>query len=140
MGMEAVPPSRHGASARQTPGPLLQANPGPRLRADWQIINHTIGLTPHAIEVLKALPRRSPRVSDEFERNEEGLQLCPEEGGAHAFPLPRYAPRADFEPVRAGVGHSRSHGPNRATAIRKSVMRYTSLSGNCLTNELAKLG
>jgi hypothetical protein len=60
--MEAVPPSRHGASARQTPGPLLQADPGPRLRADWQIINHTIGLTPHAIEVLKALPRAEARV------------------------------------------------------------------------------
>lgn len=105
-----------------------------------KIINHTIGLTPRAIEVLKALPRTDARV----------------------FPMTSNAMRKAFNYARkkAGLTHFRFHDTRheRISSLfeagwampqvmaqsghrdPKSVMRYTNLSGNYLANELAKLG
>lgn len=104
-----------------------------------KIINHTIGLTPRAVEILKALPQTDQ----------------------HVFPMTGNAMRKAFNRARekAGLTHFRFHDTRheRISSLfeagwampqvmaqsghrdPKSVMRYTNLSGNYLAQELAKL-
>ncbi len=104
-----------------------------------KIINHTIGLTPRAVEILEALPRTDKRI----------------------FPMTGNAMRKAFNRARekAGLTHFRFHDTRheRISSLfesgwampqvmaqsghrdPKSVMRYTNLSGNYLAKELAKL-
>ena len=104
-----------------------------------KIINHTIGLTPRAVEILEALPRADARV----------------------FPMTSNAMRKAFNYARkkAGLTHFRFHDTRheRISSLfeagwampqvmaqsghrdPKSVMRYTNLSGDYLAKELAKL-
>jgi integrase len=104
-----------------------------------KIINHTIGLTPRAVEILKGLPRTDARV----------------------FPMTANAFRKAFNYARekAGLTHFRFHDTRheRISSLfeagwampqvmaqsghrdPKSVMRYTNLSGDYLARELAKL-
>ena len=104
-----------------------------------KIINHTIGLSPRAVEILKGLPRTEKRV----------------------FPMTSNAMRKAFNYARqkAGLTHFRFHDTRheRISSLfeagwampqvmaqsghrdPKSVMRYTNLSGDYLAQELAKL-
>lgn len=104
-----------------------------------KIINHTIGLSPRAVEILKALPRTEARV----------------------FPMTSNAMRKAFNYARkkAGLTHFRFHDTRheRISSLfeagwqmpqvmaqsghrdPKSVMRYTNLSGDYLAKQLAKL-
>lgn len=104
-----------------------------------KIINHTIGLSPRAVEVLSGLPRTDRRV----------------------FPMTSNAMRKAFNYARkkAGLTHFRFHDTRheRISSLfeagwampqvmaqsghrdPKSVMRYTNLSGDYLAKELAKL-
>lgn len=104
-----------------------------------KIINHTIGLTPRAVEILESLPQTDKRI----------------------FPVTSNAMRKAFDRARerAGLTHFRFHDTRheRISSLfeagwampqvmaqsghrdPKSVMRYTNLSGNYLAKELAKL-
>lgn len=104
-----------------------------------RVINHTIGLSPRAVEILKALPRTEARV----------------------FPMTSNAMRKAFNYARkkAGLTHFRFHDTRheRISSLfeagwqmpqvmaqsghrdPKSVMRYTNLSGDYLAKQLAKL-
>ena len=104
-----------------------------------KVINHTIGLTPRAIEILEELPRNDKRV----------------------FPTTGNALRLAFNRTRerAGVCHFRFHDTRheRTSSLfeagwsmvqvmaqtghkdPKSVKRYASFDGSFLANELAKL-
>jgi integrase len=108
-------------------------------RSPDKIINHAIGLTPRAVEILKALPRRDRRV----------------------FPMTDNAFRLAFNRARtrAGVEHFHFHDTRHErisslfeanwsmiqvmaqTGHRdpKSVKRYANLTGGYLADELAKL-
>jgi integrase len=104
-----------------------------------KIINHTIGLSLRAVEILKALPRTEARV----------------------FPMTSNAMRKAFNYARkkAGLTHFRFHDTRheRISSLfeagwampqvmaqsghrdPKSVMRYTNLSGDYLAKQLARL-
>jgi len=104
-----------------------------------KVINHTIGLSPRAVGILKALPRTEARV----------------------FPMTSNAMRKAFNYARkkAGLTHFRFHDTRheRISSLfeagwqmpqvmaqsghrdPKSVMRYTNLSGDYLAKQLAKL-
>ncbi len=104
-----------------------------------KIINHTIGLTPRAVQIMQGLPRTNSRI----------------------FPMTANAFRMAFNRARekAGLTHFRFHDTRheRISSLfeagwsmpqvmgqsghrdPKSVMRYTNLSGIFLAQELAKL-
>lgn len=108
-------------------------------RSPDKIINHVIGLTPRALEILKALPRTEARV----------------------FPMTANAFRLAFNRARAkaGVGHFRFHDTRHErisslfeanwsliqvmaqTGHRdpKSVKRYANLTGEFLAEALGQL-
>jgi integrase len=108
-------------------------------RSPEKVINHVIGLTPRAVEILKSLPRTDMRV----------------------FPMTANAFRLAFNRARmkAGVDHFHFHdtrherisslfGANWSTVQvmaqtghrdPKSVKRYANLTGEFLADELAKL-
>ncbi len=108
-------------------------------RSPDKIINHLIGLTPRAVEILKALDRTDSRV----------------------FPMTENAFRLAFNRARAkaGVPHFHFHDTRHErisslfeakwsmiqvmaqTGHRdpKSVKRYANLTGDFLADELAKL-
>ncbi len=108
-------------------------------RSPEKIINHTIGLTPRAVEILETLPRSHKRV----------------------FPITANAFRLAFNRARdkAGLPHFRFHDTRheRTSSLfeakwsmvqvmaqtghkdPKSVKRYANLTGDFLAGELAKL-
>jgi integrase len=108
-------------------------------RSPEKLINHIIGLTPRAVEILKALPRADSRV----------------------FPMTENAFRLAFNRARAkaGVPHFHFHDTRheRTSSLfeanwsmvqvmaqtghkdPKSVTRYANLSGDYLADQLAKL-
>lgn len=108
-------------------------------RSPEKIINHIIGLTPRAVEILKALPRTNDRL----------------------FPITENAFRLAFNRARAkaGVAHFRFHDTRheRTSSLfeanwsmvqvmaqtghkdPKSVKRYANLTGDFLADQLAKL-
>ncbi|GAB5470397.1 MAG: site-specific integrase [Rhodospirillales bacterium] len=109
-------------------------------RSPEKIINHSIGLTPRAIIILRALPKKGDRV----------------------FPLTANALRLAFNRARdrAGPSHFRFHDTRheRTSSLfeagwsmvqvmaqtghkdPKSVKRYATFDGGYLANQLAKLG
>jgi len=108
-------------------------------RSPEKIINHVIGLTPRAVEILKSLPRTDSRV----------------------FPMTANAFRLAFNRARAkaGVPHFHFHDTRheRTSSLfeanwsmvqvmaqtghkdPKSVKRYANLAGDFLADQLAKL-
>jgi len=108
-------------------------------RSPEKIINHTIGLTPRAVEILQRLPQTQPRV----------------------FPMSANAFRLGFNRARekAGLEHFRFHDTRheRVSSLfeagwsmiqvmaqsghrdPKSVKRYANISGEYLADQLAKL-
>jgi integrase len=108
-------------------------------RSPEKIINHVIGLTPRAVEILKSLPRTDSRV----------------------FPMTANAFRLAFNRARAKAGvphfhfhdtrHERTSSPFEANWSMvqvmaqtghkdpKSVKRYANLAGDFLADQLAKL-
>ena len=108
-------------------------------RSPDKIINHIIGLTPRAVEILRTLPRTED----------------------HVFPMTPNAFRLAFNRARtkAGVSHFRFHDTRheRTSSLfeanwsmiqvmaqtghkdPKSVKRYANLTGDFLADELAKL-
>lgn len=104
-----------------------------------KIINHTIGLSPRAVEILEALPRADAGVfSMTSNAIRKAFNYARKKAGLTHFRFQDTRHERISSLFEAGwampqvMVQSRHRDP-------KSVMRYANLSGDCLAKELAKL-